>query len=177
MSYQIRRVITAHNEQGKSIISSDADAKNAQEMTGMTGLIVTDLWETIAMPANNSGAEDAVVRPIRHEPLPNGTILRTVEFPPDKDWKGNADAQKAFESIGGGHTRDQSSDDPLMHKSDTVDYIIILKGEIYAVMEEGETLLEEGDVMIQRGTKHSWHNRSDHPCLLAAILIDSHPVE
>jgi len=176
MAYQIRRVITAHNEEGRSVISDDGIAQNAQEMTGMTGLMVTDLWETTTMPADNSGSDDAAARPIRHEPLPNGTLLRTVEFPPDKDWKGSADAQKAFESIGGGHTRDQSSDDPLMHKSDTVDYIIILKGEIYAVMEEDETLLKEGDVLIQRGTNHSWHNRSDEPCLLAAILIDSHPI-
>ena len=176
MADQIRRVVTAHNKEGKSIIFSDGIAENAQEMTGMTGLIVTDLWETIKMPVDNLGVEDTVARPIRHEPPPKGTLFRTVEFPPDKDWKDNADAQKAFDSIGGGHTRDQSSDDPLMHKSDTIDYIIILRGEIYAVMEEGETLLREGDVMIQRGTKHSWHNRSDSPCLLAAILIDSHPI-
>ena len=64
----------------------------------------------------------------------------------------------------------------MMHKTSTVDYLIVLKGEIHAIMDEGETLLRAGDVMIQRGTNHSWSVRGTEPCILAAILVSAHPV-
>ena len=65
----------------------------------------------------------------------------------------------------------------MMHITSTVDYIIILEGEIYAAMDKGETLLKRGDVLVQRGTNHSWFNRSDKPCVLAAILVSADPVK
>jgi hypothetical protein len=67
--------------------------------------------------------------------------------------------------------------DPMMHITSTVDYIIVLEGEIYAVMDKGETLLKQGDVLVQRGTNHSWHNRSDQPCIIAAVLVSADPVQ
>ena len=110
------------------------------------------------------------------EPPPNGTIFRIVEFPPDSAWKGQADANDAFDSIGAGHASDSSSDDPMMHKTSTIDYLIVIKGEIWAIVEEGEVCLKPGDVMVQRGTNHSWSVRTDEPCLLAAVLVNATPV-
>jgi quercetin dioxygenase-like cupin family protein len=64
----------------------------------------------------------------------------------------------------------------MMHKTSTVDYIIVLKGEIHAVMEKGETLLRAGDILVQRGTNHSWSVRGNEPCIVAAVLVSAQPV-
>jgi len=154
----------------------DGAATNIKEMESMPGLALTDLWETTDAPASNEGTADAVTRPVRLEPPSKGTILRIVEFPPDSQWRDKADAMKAFESIGAGHAKNSSNADPMMHKTSTVDYLIILKGEIYAILENGETLLRPGDIMIQRGTVHSWSVRGEESCVLAAVLVNAHPV-
>jgi mannose-6-phosphate isomerase-like protein (cupin superfamily) len=174
--HRIRRVVTATDDNGKSYLLSDDAAANFKEMTGMAGLFLTDLWETAGPRASNRGTADAAARPVHLEPPDAGTILRIVEFPPDKDWRGKRDVSDAFTSIGAGHAPVKGHGDPMMHKTATVDYIIVLKGEIYAVMDKGETLLKAGDVLIQRGTNHSWHNRSDEPCIIVAALVSADPV-
>jgi mannose-6-phosphate isomerase-like protein (cupin superfamily) len=173
---RFRRVVTATDKAGKSYFLSDGPAPNVKEMTGMTGLYLTDLWESGGPKARNDGTKDAADRPVHLEPPEGGTIFRIVEFPPDKNWRGKGDSSKAFDSIQAGHAPVSGHSDPMMHITDTVDYLIVLKGEIYAVMDKGEKLLKAGDIMIQRGTNHSWHNRSDAPCILAAILVSAEPV-
>jgi mannose-6-phosphate isomerase-like protein (cupin superfamily) len=173
MVSKVRRVVTGHDRDGKSMFLFDGIAPNVKEMESMPGLALTDLWETTAAPANNNGNEDAVTRPVRLEPPKNGTILRIVEFPPDSQWHSNVDARKAFESIGAGSAKDAHSADPMMHKTATVDYIIVLKGEIWAIMEKGETLLKPGDILVQRGTNHSWSVRGSEPCIIAAVLVNA----
>ena len=174
---RFRRVVTATGKDGKSYFLSDGPAPNVKEMTGMTGLYLTDLWESEGPKAKNTGTKDAADRPVHLEPPEGGTIFRIVEFPPDKTWRGKGDSSKAFDSIQAGHAPVSGHADPMMHITSTVDYLIVLKGEIYAVMDKGETLLKAGDIMVQRGTNHSWHNRSDAPCLLAAILVSAEPVK
>lgn len=176
MVEKIRRVVTGHNDEGRSIFIIDEDATAVKEMDSMPGLALTDIWVTSGAPADNRGSEDAADRPIVLEPPQNGTILRVVEFPPDTAWRNKAEAQEAFESIGAGHASDQESDDPMMHKTSTVDYLIVLKGEIWAILDDDEVCLKQGDVMVQRGTNHSWSVRTGEPCLLAAILVSAHPV-
>lgn len=176
MIWRVRRVVTGHDAGGRSTFLFDGEAGNVKEMASMPGLALTDLWETGAAPANNAGDKDAAARPVRLEPPKNGTILRVVEFPPDSAWRNQADAGAAFKSIGAGHAKDKTSADPMMHKTSTVDYIIVLKGEIYAVMESGETLLRAGDILVQRGTNHSWSVRGDEPCIIAAVLVSAKPV-
>ena len=176
MVEKIMRVVTGHNDEGRSVFIIDEDATAVKEMDSMPGLALTDIWVTGGAPADNRGSVDAADRPIVLEPPPNGTILRVVEFPPDSAWRNKADAQEAFESIGAGHASDQKSDDPMMHKTATVDYLIVLKGEIWAILDNDEVCLKQGDVMVQRGTNHSWSVRTDEPCLLAAILVSAHPV-
>lgn len=176
MVQKIRRVVTGHNDDGRSVFILDGDAGAVKEMESMPGLALTDLWETNGAPAHNSGNADAADRPVVLEPPPTGTIFRIVEFPPDSAWRDKADALEAFESIGAGHAKDSGSADPMMHKTSTVDYLIVLKGEIWAILDEGEVCLRQGDTMIQRGTNHSWSVRTEEPCLLAAILVDANPV-
>jgi hypothetical protein len=174
--WKVRRVLTGHDQDGKSIILKDGIAPNVLEMASMPGLSLTDLWETKGAPASNEGSTDAAARPVHLEPPKNGTILRIVEFPPDSHWRQNADARKAFDSIGAGHAPDKHSADPMMHKTATIDYIIVLKGEIWAIMEKGEVLLMPGDILVQRGTNHSWSVRTNEPCIIAAVLVSAKPV-
>ncbi len=176
MVWRVRRVVTGHDKNGKSKFLMDGHAPNVKEMASMPGLALTDLWETLDAPADNSGAADAARRPIKLEPPTKGSILRIVEFPPDSAWRDNVDAKKAFDSIGAGHAKDHANADPMMHTTATVDYIIVLKGEIYAIMDTEETLLKPGDILIQRGTNHSWSVRGTEPCIIAAILIGAKPL-
>jgi mannose-6-phosphate isomerase-like protein (cupin superfamily) len=176
MIWRVRRVLTGHDGEGKSVFIADGLAPNVKEMASMPGLALTDLWETGVAPASNAGDKDAAARPVRLEPPKNGTLLRIVEFPPDSAWRQGADANEAFKSIGAGHAKDRASSDPMMHKTSTVDYIIVLKGEIYALMEKGEKLLKAGDILVQRGTNHSWSVRGNEPCIVAAVLVSAKPV-
>jgi mannose-6-phosphate isomerase-like protein (cupin superfamily) len=177
MIWRVRRVLTGHDSEGRSTFISDGLAPNVKEMKPtFPGLALTDLWETNAAPASNEGMADAAERPVRLEPPKNGTIVRIVEFPPDRTRPADSDSRAGFKAIGAGHAQDRHSSDPMMHKTATVDYIIVLKGEIYAVMETGEKLLKAGDVLIQRGTMHSWSVRGDEPCVVAAILVSAKPV-
>ena len=147
-----------------------------KEMESMPGLALTDLWQTNSSPADNIGNSDVTDRPVVLEPPPNGSIFRLVEFPPDTAWRDRADAIDAFDSIDAGHAPVKGSDDPMMHKTSTVDYLIVIKGEIWAILDDSEVCLKQGDTMIQRGTNHSWSVRTDEPCLLAAVLINAHPI-
>ncbi|MFN0163873.1 MAG: cupin domain-containing protein [Burkholderiales bacterium] len=176
MVWRVRRVVTGHNKEGKSIFLMDGMAPNVKEMATIPGLALTDLWESREAPDSNAGDRDNAARPVRLEPPKGGSILRIVEFPPDSAWRSTVDPKTSFESIGAGHAKDAGHADPMMHTTATVDYIIVLKGEIHAVMETGETLLKTGDILIQRGTNHSWSVRGNEPCIIAAILIDAKPL-
>ena len=175
MIWRVRRVVTGHDSEGRSTFIADSEAPNVKQVPAMPGLALTDLWETTGAPASNEGHADAADRPVRLEPPAKGTILRIVEFPPDSQWR-NARSREAFEAIGAGHAADKSSSDPMMHKTSTVDYIIVLKGEITAIMETGEKLLRAGDVLVQRGTNHSWSVRGNEPCIVAVVLVSAKPV-
>jgi mannose-6-phosphate isomerase-like protein (cupin superfamily) len=176
MIWRVRRVLTGHDAEGRSTFLADGIAPNMKEMPSFPGLALTDLWETSGAPATNAGDGDAADRPIRLEPPRNGTILRIVEFPPDATRPKDSDGSAGFKAIGAGHAQDRHSADPMMHKTSTVDYIIVLKGEIYAVMETGEKLLRAGDILVQRGTNHSWSVRGAEPCIVAAVLVSAQPV-
>ena len=176
MIWRVRRVLTGHDAAGRSTFIADGPAPNVKEMPHFPGLALTDLWETTGAPASNAGDGDAASRPVRLEPPKNGTILRIVEFPPDSTRPRGADGSAGFKAIGASHAQDKASADPMMHKTSTVDYIIVLKGEIYAVMETGEKLLRAGDILVQRGTNHSWSVRSSEPCIVAAVLVSAKPV-
>jgi len=177
MIWRVRRVLTGHDAEGRSSFVADGAAPNFKEMPGFNGLYLTDLWETGGAPASNAGGKDAAARPIHLEPPKNGTILRIVEFPPDSSRPRDSDGAAGFKAIGAGHTQDRHSSDPMMHKTSTVDYIIVLEGEIHAIMETGEKLLRAGDVLVQRGTNHSWSVRGTEPCIVAAVLVSAKPLK
>ena len=176
MIWRVRRVLTGHDSAGRSTFIADGHAPNVKEMPHFPGLALTDLWETKGAPASNEGHADAAERPIKLEPPRSGTIVRIVEFPPDSTRPQGKDGSAGFKAIGASHAQDRHSSDPMMHKTSTVDYIIVLKGEIHAILETGEKLLRAGDVLIQRGTNHSWSVRGAEPCIVAAVLVSAKPV-
>ena len=175
MIARVRRVLTGHDAEGKSTIIADGFAANMKEMPAGSGLAVTELWET-SVPADNAGKQDAGNRKVRLEPPLHGTLFRIVEFPPDSQWQNRADARDWAKALDATHAPDRSSRDPMMHKTNTVDYIVVLKGEIYAILDKGETLLKPGDVFVQRGTNHSWSVRGSEPCIVAVVLVDAKPL-
>ena len=172
----IRRIVTGHNARGRSIFVSDAPSPHVLTLPGRPDFALTDLWASDGAPASNAGSADAAKRRMSLEPPRNGTIFRIVEFPPDAAG-GGFDRAAAFRAMGASHAMDpDASRHPAMHRTDTVDYAIVLSGEIWALMDEGETLLRAGDTLVQRGTNHAWSNRSDQPCLVAFILVSAAPL-
>jgi mannose-6-phosphate isomerase-like protein (cupin superfamily) len=172
----IRRIVTGHNAKGKSVIVSDGPSPHVLTLPGRGDFGLTNLWVTDRSPASNDGNADAAARTVVLEPPANGTIFRVVEFPPEKS--GAAfDRDAAFAAMGADHAMDpDGARHPGMHTTATVDYAIVLSGEIYALMDEGETLMKAGDCLVQRGTNHAWSNRGDVPCLVAFILVSATPV-
>lgn len=174
----IRRVVTGHNSVGKSVLVEDRNCPFIFAMPSVPGLVVTDLWRSFECPADNlSTAAVGAVGRTTLPPPPHGSVFRVVQFPPDKDYMDRWDAHAQFAAMG--HQTDGTEiaqgRTVGMHKTDSLDYAIVLSGEIWAVMDEGETLLKPGDVLVQRGTNHGWSVRSDEPALVAFILLDALP--
>jgi hypothetical protein len=178
MLRKIRRIVTGHDARGKSVIASDAPSPHTLSLLDEPALGLTDLWVTSSAPADNADPADAAARPaITLEPPPGGTIFRVVEFPPDQATLGKLDRAKLFEAMHAGQAMDrEGARHPGMHRTATVDYAIVLSGEIYAMMDEGEALMKAGDCLVQRGTNHAWSNRSQAPCLVAFVLVAANPV-
>jgi len=175
----IRRVVTGHNEQGKSCFIMDGAPPHVYQRSPGSSL-VTELWDTSATPASNQGDADPTLRDFRLPPPKNGSVFRIISYPPDSVRLAALQAEHANHTDDGsgraGALDRSNARHPGFHKTSSVDYAIVLSGEIYALMEEGEVLLRQGDVLVQRGTNHAWSNRSDAPAVLAFVLIDADPV-
>jgi mannose-6-phosphate isomerase-like protein (cupin superfamily) len=176
MPRPFRRVVTGHDANGRSIFVADGPAPTVFDR-GAGATAVTELWETAATPASNMGNADPTLgKPQRLPPPKNGSKFRVVEYPPDSR-RVAALHGVSHDSKSEGYVRDLvNKRHPGFHKTATIDYAIVLSGEIYALMDEGEVLLKAGDVLIQRGTSHAWSNRTEQPCCIAFVLIDAEPV-
>ena len=146
MALQFRRVVTGHDEQGRAIVLIDETAKNVVE--GRPGASVANVWTTQGFPVDNDGSDDAGQRRTGTT-LENGTVFRVIEFAP-------------------GVT-------PRNHRTDSIDYAVILSGEIDMELDQGSVHLKAGDVLVQRGTIHNWVNRGAAPCRIAFVLIAAKP--
>jgi mannose-6-phosphate isomerase-like protein (cupin superfamily) len=131
---------------------------------------------TDEMPVSNDGSKDRSLRPMRHDPTRSGTIFRVVEIPPESAGT-KIDPDAAFGQLGSTNkpSATDSARHPTMHKTNSIDYLVVISGSMHMLMEEGEVELHAGDCIVQRGTNHAWVNRSGKPCLLAAVLIDAKP--
>ena len=148
MALNVRRVITGHDANGKAVVKIDEVAKNVT--SGRSGATAVNIWTTEGFPANNDGDADEGQRKVATT-LKNGTIFRIIEFAPGLAARN--------------------------HRTDSIDYIVIISGEIEMELDDTLVRLKAGDVMVQRGTIHNWINRGTAPCVLAVILVDAKSVE
>ncbi|HUY20188.1 MAG TPA: cupin domain-containing protein [Candidatus Binataceae bacterium] len=173
MARQVRRIVTGHNAQGRSIIVADEKlpAHPAADAPLRVGL-----WLTDRAPASNRGNENPVPDGVIDKTPPQhrgGSVFRIVEFPPDKGRRPQSPEEMMKRDME--VTPERTARHPGFHRTNTVDYALCLEGEIWALLDEGETLMCAGDVMIQRGTYHAWSNRSERPAVVAFVLIDADP--
>ena len=170
----IRRLVTGHDENGKAVCIKDEVVKNVLTRPNRPCFALTNLWATASTPAIfDDDNEDPVAGPIVLHPPENGTVFRIIEFgPEDPEQLKKLDGKSAFAEMGAAHAVVENARHPFMHRTDTVDYAIILEGEITMLLDESEYLLKAGDVVVQRGTNHAWSNRSNQLCRIAFILID-----
>lgn len=178
MEKPVRRVVTGHDAQGRAIIQEDGTVPRVQRVGGDIGPMFHEVWNTQATPAPIDAASG---EPPEHgivlAPPKNGTRIRVLDIPPEGDGIRNMTPEEAkahFAEVGAGSAsaHGEGSRHALMHRTETIDYGIVLEGELVLIMDEGETTVRAGDIVIQRGTNHGWSNRSDRNCRIAFILID-----
>jgi mannose-6-phosphate isomerase-like protein (cupin superfamily) len=175
VSSPIRRVVTGKDATGKAIANIDAEATAVHRREEM-GVTNTLLWVTDSIPADLSSPEDTANRKIGIVPPPGGTIFRVIEFAPEREVNADYDTRlRIFQGLGlapEGESREKPRH-PAMHRTKTVDYAVILSGEIDMLMDDSEIHLKPGDVVVQRGTNHAWVNRGNTPCQVVFILVDA----
>ena len=170
----MRRIITGHNQHGKSIITLDGPpARSIGEDVG--GLF--EIWNTDGSDIISTDKIDRADEDILLSPPSGGTKFRYFQINPLPEGVPDAMMQEiaadAFEKIGAAHHRVDTKKHPAMHKTETIDYIILLQGDVTLILDEEEIDLKPFDVVVQRGTNHAWVNNGDEPALLIAVLIDS----
>lgn len=171
-----RRIVTGHDEQGRSIFLQDGPAPNLIQPEHSPNVGMFNLWRMMAVPGSYAGDADEAPADAKITLVPpqDGLVFRIIEFPPDAER--NLAAQKeVFKAYGNPEALSEKHADgdrhPGFHKTETVDFALLLEGEIWALMDEGEKQMFPGDVLIQRGTNHAWANRSNKPARMAFILV------
>jgi len=173
----IHRVVTGHDADGRAIVTSNGPLPSVIEIAAIPGTIFHEVWSTDATPAPVNNGPDPTVGPIVLPPPRHGTRMRFVDIPPDTaDYlaHGAARMHDAFAQIGDAQASTVRADSPhpLMHRTESVDYGIVIEGEMTLVLDEGEVLLKAGSVVVQRGTNHAWANRSGQLCRMLFVLVD-----
>jgi hypothetical protein len=175
MPGKVRRIVTGVNGAGRSYIVSDTRLPTTDVAPGHP--VRVGLWTTDSARPSNTGNQDPVPDGVILRTPPahrGGSVIRVTDIPPDKAHAYDPDNLR---QRGCKTTPDRSARHPGFHATDTVDYAICLEGEVWAVLDEDETLMRPGDVLIQRGTYHAWSNRSDGICRMLFVLIDAEPLE
>ena len=167
-----RRIVTGHDASGKAVVLVDEPVKAIQRSAGGNGMSL--LWVTSEFPVGMSGSEDRAKTPVKVPPPDNGTIFRIVDFAPTPTGGyGTTDHHQILINMGidpatQGYGRHENT-----HRTRTIDYAIVLDGEIDMLLDDTEVHMNTGDIMVQQGTNHAWVNRSDRPCKIAFVLIDA----
>ena len=162
----VRRVVTGHRD-GRAVVLYDGAAPN-QKLRQASGLVSTLLWVTDETPADIGGNTDKSLREIGVPPPPGGTIFRVVDFPPEGTARSREAILKEMGVADHGGARHAA-----MHRTRSVDYAVVLDGEIDMLLDDSEVHLRAGDVLVQQGTNHAWVNRGRQPCRMAFVLIDA----
>ena len=172
----VRCIVTGHDAEGNAIFTEDGAAPSVHTNPKRVGYYLTNLWMTDQTPCFVGNDADPSSRPLTLEPSKNGTVVRIIEFGPEGAWTKNLDGAGAKEAFGALGTNKastfKSGGHPLMHRTETVDYALVLEGEITIVLDKEERLMKQGDFLVERGTNHAWANRSGKPCKMLFVLID-----
>ncbi|MCO6179578.1 cupin domain-containing protein [Ciceribacter sp. RN22] len=172
----ITRVVTGHSQDGRSILTEVGPLPTVVEITAIPGTVFHEVWSTAESPARVANEDDPTLGPLVLPPPSGGTRIRFVDIPPDTEdflKSGAGRMGEAFEQIGdkAASTVKESSPHPLMHRTESIDYGIVIEGEMTLVLDDGEALLKPGSVVIQRGTNHAWANRSGRMCRMLFVLV------
>lgn len=178
MKTEFRRIVTGHDEDGNAVIVSDAPPTRIQQLGGPGGPTFFEVWNTRETPAlidRQSGEppENGLVL----APPKGGCRIRVIDFPPESDairQLSETEVRTHFGAMGsaGASKFEAGAPHPLMHRTETIDYGIVLEGELTLILDRVETTVQAGDIVVQRGTNHAWANRSGRNCRIAFILID-----
>jgi quercetin dioxygenase-like cupin family protein len=170
MPTPVRRVVTGHDAQGKAIVVMDGDAPN--QKVRQTGIVSTLLWVTDETPADICGSADRAAREIGVPPPANGSILRVVDFPPESVGGTKVDNAAILREMGV-----SNSGAPVRHahthRTRSIDYALVLSGEIDMLLDDSQVHLKAGDILVQQGTNHAWVNNGSEVCRIAFVLIDA----
>jgi mannose-6-phosphate isomerase-like protein (cupin superfamily) len=177
MTKSVRRVVTGHDSEGRAVVAIDGPTPAIFTNPLRPGYQWSQVWMTDASPAPIDNGSDPTNRPVKIEPEGCGSVIRVIEFPPETAAalaKAREQSREVFARMGSaeaatGHGRSRH---PLMHRTRTVDYGIVLEGSITMVLDDSEVELSAGDVVVQRGTNHAWSNRSEKPCRMVFVLLD-----
>jgi hypothetical protein len=173
----VRRIVTIDDERGASRAVADSPSPDVRTDPARPGFASTRIWVTTASPVPiELQFREALLLPNMLEPPPRGSLCRIVTIPPDDTWRrkvGASDVAAFFAAMGAPRASTDSAQapHPYMQKTRTLDFCLILEGEVTLVLDTEEVVLHAGDTVVQRGTNHAWSNRSDKPCRIA---ISSH---
>ncbi|MFD0668356.1 cupin domain-containing protein [Ramlibacter sp. MAHUQ-53] len=173
----IHRVVTGHDGNGKAILASHGALPTVERIAAIPGTVFHEVWSTQGAPCPVDNGPDPTLGPLRLPPPKGGTRIRFVDIPPDTEEFLAQGAQRmgeAFRQIGdaAASTVRADSPHPLMHRTESVDYGIVIEGEMTLVLDDSEVLLTPGSVVVQRGTNHAWANRSGRVCRMLFVLVD-----
>jgi mannose-6-phosphate isomerase-like protein (cupin superfamily) len=165
-----RRIVTGHDEQGKAVALFDAPVQAKQRSAGGNGM--TLLWVTTEFPVDMTASSDRAQTQVGVPPPANGTIFRMVDFAPAPPNAAPVDHHQILLSMGIDPATQGYARHANTHRTRTIDYAIVLEGEIDMLLDDSEVHVKAGDVLVQQGTNHAWVNNSGKPCRIAFILID-----
>jgi mannose-6-phosphate isomerase-like protein (cupin superfamily) len=172
---KIRRIVTGHDEQGNSVFVSDDYAPRAQSFASIPGHAMAQLWATPANPVRLEQERDPTLDYSSLIPPQGGTSIAMFDFPPDSIMQNPVDGVRAYEELGAalpGLIESFEQENPGMHTTATIDYGIILEGEMWLELDNGQSrLVKAGDIVIQNGTRHAWRNKSDRIARALFVMI------
>ncbi|HXW42551.1 MAG TPA: cupin domain-containing protein [Xanthobacteraceae bacterium] len=164
-----RRIVTGHDAQGKAVVLFDG-AQQA-EQRGQNG--ITMLWVTTEFPVDVAISHDRAQTKVGVPPPANGTIFRIVDFAPASPHAPPVDHRQILLAMGIDPATQGYARHANTHRTRTIDYAVVLDGEIDMLLDDGEIHVKAGDVLVQQGTNHAWVNNGSKPCRIAFILIDA----
>ena len=176
MAKAVRRLVTGHRPDGRSTVLIDGPAPNIKQRKA--GNASNLLWVTDESPAEVSGAADRAAREIGVPPPRRGTVFRIAEFPPGVggEVRDNEALLRDF-GIGADVKRGHAPRHPAIHRTRTIDYVVVLEGEIDLLLDDRDVRLKAGDVVVQQGSNHAWINRGAATCRLAMVFVDAEEPE